>query len=385
MKRFLVGGHRMSASSGLESRIKENPIVPDLSDFMDYRLYLRDFYNFKRRITAQDLRPYSYAIFASAADIKSPNYLKLVIDGQRNLSDGMAEKFARAAGLNRNSTEEFIALVRYTQAQDPVERSQYLKSLSDIRVQSKMNSGEINAKTWDSIPGWVSWMILQLVEIRALNLEPSNIARILNGKVNADAVRKAIDGLIASNLLERDPVTMGLKKTRHLMESPREMPPDMIRKLQTELILLGLDSLFKDSTKEREFGTLTLSLTRDEFEKLKFEMKHLRKRWQREYTDHPPTGKPERLYQFNVQLFPLSDEIADLRGTLVKSPTAEATGAVAMTEETAESVAQIVSENLSEADVAIQAMESQIVSYSSRFTQLTDDALPPHALYTPTL
>ena len=80
---------------------------PSLMAYTDFRVYLRDFYEYKRRLTSKDLRPYSYATFAAAADIKSPNYLKLIIDGERNLSSDMTRKFARAMGLSKKKRTNF--------------------------------------------------------------------------------------------------------------------------------------------------------------------------------------------------------------------------------------------------------------------------------------
>ena len=299
----------MDVAVGVNSMSEPGPCAPKICDYLEYRCFLRDFYLYKRALTAKDVRPYTYAMFSAAADIRSPNYLKLVIDGQRNLSEAMAEKFAKAMGLSKADSLEFVSLVLYTQSFDPIERSRHLKHLSQIRVQAKMDSGEIDSKRWDSIPSWISWMLLQLLDVRVLKLEPVTVSKLLEGKVSPEIVRKALDGLIEVGMLEKDEATGELKPTKQYYDSPFEMPPDMIRKLQTELILLGLDSLFKDSPKEREFGTVTMSLTRDEFEKVKFEVRHMRKRWQREFSDRPHSGKPERLYQFNVQLFPLSQEI----------------------------------------------------------------------------
>src|SRR5262245_38701113 len=106
---------------------------PRLNSFTDYRQYLREFYEFRRNQTRTHLRPYSYATFAAAADIKSPNYLKLIIDGQRNLSTEMAKRFSRALGHSRDEMEEFVALVDYSQAVEPLERNRFLKALADLR------------------------------------------------------------------------------------------------------------------------------------------------------------------------------------------------------------------------------------------------------------
>ncbi|MCB0355974.1 MAG: TIGR02147 family protein, partial [Bdellovibrionales bacterium] len=103
------------------SSSKEDVLVsqPNLSAYTDYRQYLKDFYQFKKSTQSSPIRSYSYATFSAAADIKSPNYLKLIIDGQRNLSDSMIKKFAKALQLSKTEIEEFAALFHYGQAKDP--------------------------------------------------------------------------------------------------------------------------------------------------------------------------------------------------------------------------------------------------------------------------
>ena len=61
----------------------------ELSKYLDYRHFLQDFYKLKRLQTQRDLRPYNYAVFSASANIKSPNYLKMIIEGKRNLSEDM--------------------------------------------------------------------------------------------------------------------------------------------------------------------------------------------------------------------------------------------------------------------------------------------------------
>ena len=58
---------------------------PEVFDYLDYRAFLRDHYLDKKQ--RQGL---SFRGFSKRAGLKSPNYLKLVIDGQRNLTEAMA-------------------------------------------------------------------------------------------------------------------------------------------------------------------------------------------------------------------------------------------------------------------------------------------------------
>ncbi|MCB0393911.1 MAG: TIGR02147 family protein, partial [Bdellovibrionales bacterium] len=95
-------------------------VEPLVSDYLDYRQYLSDVYRFRQRTESVGLRKYNYAAFSAAADIRSPNYLRMVIAGERNLSKEMCSKFARALRLDRYQEIEFEILVRYGQESDPL-------------------------------------------------------------------------------------------------------------------------------------------------------------------------------------------------------------------------------------------------------------------------
>jgi hypothetical protein len=67
-----------------------------------------------------------------AAGLGAPNYLKLVIDGKRNLSSDMAERFARACRLNADGTEYFRTLVAFNQASTDEEKNALHARLSKL-------------------------------------------------------------------------------------------------------------------------------------------------------------------------------------------------------------------------------------------------------------
>ncbi len=279
---------------------------PKLSLFTDYRQFLREFYLFKREQTKGSLRPYSYATFAASADIKSPNYLKLIIEGRRNLSPEMAHKFAKAMALGREEVEEFVALVDFTQAVEPIERNRFLKILADIRVRQQLKSGEIKTETWEKIPSWVTWAMYALVDQQGVRFDPQSLFETLRGKARPDDIRRCLERLLASGELVMDPVTQEVTKGRELMSGSETVPVAMVRKLQAELIYLGLESLFQDQPQDREFGAQTLALTESEFEQMKFELRQFRKRWLKDISVNRKTAKGQRVFQLNIQLFPVT-------------------------------------------------------------------------------
>lgn len=289
--------------------------APVISDYMDYRKYLADFYLFRREQTKTDLRPYNYQMFSAAANIKSPQYLRLIIDGKRNLSDDMVAKFAKALNLGRDHTDELRVLVHFTQATDPAERNRHLKALMELRVSQKIKSGEIDSKAFEQIPGWVAWILYSMTDLKNVKFDIQSLKQLLGEKATQDEIQQALNKLLESGQLVRDPETNEVKKARPLMENADNIPVALVRKLQAELLYLGMESLFQDEPLEREFGTVTLSLTEKEFEEIKFKLRQIRKQLTKDNSIARAQNPGERIYQLNIQLFPVTHKVEAAKST----------------------------------------------------------------------
>tara|TARA_B100001248_G_C27399710_1_gene469147 strand:+ start:10811 stop:11677 length:867 start_codon:yes stop_codon:yes gene_type:complete len=283
--------------------VEEQRPGPLLNDYADYRRYLKDYYQYKKTSD----RRYNYGVFSARADIKSPNYLKLVIEGKRNLSDKMAEKFARAMEMDKEQSREFLTMVKYCQAKRNDERNLYLRELAELRVKKKIAKGEIKQEVWENIPSWVSWVIYEMADMEGVNLNDKNLAQLLRGNVRQQDVENAIEKLIQAGELKRNDIDGRLEKASDVTRNREDVPVALVKKLQSELIQIGMDSLYHDSAEEREFGALTLCLTEEEFEKLKFELRQIRKRIHRDTAVARKENKGKRIYQLNLQLFPLTN------------------------------------------------------------------------------
>lgn len=281
---------------------------PQLGDYLNYRDFLRAFYLYKREMTKGNRRQYNYSFFSAAADIRSPNYLKMIIEGQRNLSEEMAFKFARAMQMNKENMDEFVLMVLYSQETDPVLRNQYLKSLSDFRLQKALRQGVIDRKYLDKVPNWIGWILYSLLDQEGAQFTASALRQLLRNKASETEIQNALNKLIDSGEFVLDAETGEIKKGRKQGDGTDDIPVDLIRRLQTQLMSLGLESLFQDSPMEREFGTLTLSLTKKEFEELRFQLRKFRKQIHKDNSIQRMNEKGERVYQMNLQLYPVTDQ-----------------------------------------------------------------------------
>ena len=122
---------------------------------------------------------------------------------------------------------------------------------------------------------------------------------------------RRMEKLVDSGQITIDQISkFAMKNKAPSGEDLDRIPSELVRKIQSELIYLGLEALHKYGPKEREVSGVTLAMTKKEYEWARFELRKLRKLIQKEIQTNREMGPGERVYQFNIQLFPVTDEIA---------------------------------------------------------------------------
>ena len=121
--------------------------MPSVFDYSDFRKFLSDYYQSKKAQAAG----YTYKKFADAAGLNSANYLKLVMDGDRKLTNENIHLFAKALNLNFQEHRYFENLVNYDQADQAQDRSYYKAVLSELilhrpNVSKRVNSDSVLAE-----------------------------------------------------------------------------------------------------------------------------------------------------------------------------------------------------------------------------------------------
>ena len=138
----------------------------DVYRYLDYRAFLREFYDAKKAKS----RAFSYRAFSKRAGVASPNYLKLVIDGQRSLSVKMAERFASACGLDADSSRYFVHLVAFNQAKTSTERTLHYGKLTSFQHYRQAHKLEIAHAAYYS--DWYMPAIRELAASREFKEDP---------------------------------------------------------------------------------------------------------------------------------------------------------------------------------------------------------------------
>lgn len=280
---------------------KTPPSFPELAGFVNYREFLAAFLTYKQ---AQKigLRKYSYSDFAAAADLKSPQYLKLIIENKRNLSEEGIEKFAKALGLSKKDSDHFACLVRYNQATTPKERYHHLQKLSIHRA--------ANAENLKS-PHWLKVVVYSICDGIGGAYTASDLQRLLKDRCKIQDLQKCLDEMVEEKALQ---IIYGSSPELNLYQKSEagqnrlshDIPLEIIKQIQSDLLFLGLESLFIDEPSERDLGSFSIALTKAEFETVKFEVRKFRKKLLKDLLILREKSPGDRVYQVQFQVFPVT-------------------------------------------------------------------------------
>jgi uncharacterized protein (TIGR02147 family) len=269
----------------------------DVFQFRDYRAYLREVYS-RRKASEYG---FSYRAFARKAGLGAPNYLKLVSDGERNLTPEMARRFATALGLGRDAGHYFCDLVAFNQAASAPERQRCYERLSSYRRYRR--TFRLDAAHAAYHAEWYIPAIRELAACRGFRDDPQWIAHQLRPRISTQKARAALEVLERLGLLVRSEDGR-LRQSEPLVSTGDDKPlGHHIASFHRAMLKRASDAIDEVPREEREIGALTLGVSAARFERIKRRLFELRQELLQESADE---GDADRVVQVNFQLFPLS-------------------------------------------------------------------------------
>lgn len=268
----------------------------DVFRFRDYRAFLREFYERNK----QRKGGYSLRAFSRGAGLRSPNYLKLVMDGERNLTPPMAVRFGESCGLSGEALEYFCELVAFNQARIAQEREIHYERLKRFSRYRKVHKLDAAQSAYHS--EWYIPAIRELAARRDFQEDPAWIARTLVPAISVAQAKRAIAVLLDLGLLVRDE-SGRLVQPQELVETPEGPLGHHVAEFHRAMMAHAAKALDLVPREEREISSLTLCLSAKQFEQLKAELTAFRSMLLQRYQVEPDA---ERVVQLNFQLFPLS-------------------------------------------------------------------------------
>ena len=280
----------------------------------NYRLYLEDMYHHLKKTR----RGFSYRAFSAMAGLTSPNFLKLVIMGDRNLGQDSVERCAEALDLTKKEHEYFRVLVSFNQARTTEEKNCYVEKLRKFRPTKEVRRLEKRHHQFCS--HWYILVIREMVDLQEFRPDPAWIASRINPPIRKSEAKQALHILEDLGILLLEHGTY--RKRERSLSTGDEVQSVLAKNLLHQMIQLGCEALDRVPSEQRDISALTLSITQAQFEAIKRRIQLFRKEILQLATTEDRTDK---IYQFNFQFFPLLRDPAEVVVTAEEPATPERT------------------------------------------------------------
>ncbi len=271
--------------------------APNIFEYLDYREYLRDYYEAGK----ENLSAFSYRYLARLAGFSSPNFFKLVMDGDRNLSSVSVEKFANALKLGHEEKRFFEDLVAFNQAESVEERNEAFEQLA--ASQRFRRARRIDSSMFEYLSRWYHPVIRELAAREDFREDPEWVAERLNPQVPVDKVADSLELLLEMGLLQREAdgtVTRGNPS----LTTGHEVRSLAIGNYHRQMLARAEESIESIDRSLRDISALTVCIDPENVDDLK-ERIHAFRETLLDLCDRDEN--PHTVFQMNFQLFPLSE------------------------------------------------------------------------------
>lgn len=279
-----------------------NAIVSDVFHYRDYRRFLQDSYSTRK----SSEYGFSYRSFAKRVGSAAPNYLKLVSEGQRNLSPEMATRFAQALGLTSEAADYFCDLVLFNQATTAIERDRCYQRLT--RYTRYRKAFRLDSAHAEYHSEWYIPAIRELVACSGFLEDPKWIAKKLKPSISTRQAEHALTVLKRLGLVVRNEAGRLVHNEPVLSTGDDKPLGHHVATFHRTMLLRAADALDQCSREEREIAGLTLSVSRRQLADFKRRLYEFRQELVQIAVDGAKSEAPTDVVQINLQLFPLTEQ-----------------------------------------------------------------------------
>jgi uncharacterized protein (TIGR02147 family) len=277
----------------------------DVFSYLNYREFLRNYYQKRKR----DHSYLSYRLLSEKGGFKSPNFIKLVAQGQRNLSKDGVYRCAKALGMNKKETEYFENLVFFNQSKTLEEKNYYLTRV--MRMRKRVSVKKMELSQYQYYTQWYNPVVRELVTADDFGDDYEKLAAHVVPAITPQQAHKAVQLLEELDFIQKDEHGR-YEKTDAFVSTGPQVRSVAVANYHKEMMRLASESIERYPAAQRDITSLTCSVSQETQELIIDKIKRVRMEIM-ELVE--ADQEKDRVVQVNFQLFPLSRDFHDEEGT----------------------------------------------------------------------
>ena len=271
--------------------------MPDVLDYLDYRQYLREVYDWRKK---RGDSFFSYRYMASRIGI-DPGYLAKLLQGKVHLGESSIEPTIKLLHLEGKAAAYFLQLVTFGKARSDRQISEEFEKLMSLKGVGARTLDEDRFAFYQS---WVHSAVRSLIGIRPFRGDFADLARRLSPPVSEEQARESVELLERLELIRKDEDGTW-ELTERFVTTGDGWRSQAVRTFQGQTMELARESLARHVPEKRDISTVTVTLSQEDMPELRERIAQFRQdilRMARE------SRRQDSVYQLNIQLFPLTEQ-----------------------------------------------------------------------------
>lgn len=268
---------------------------PNIFEYTQYRLFLQHMYDYLKATQAS----FSFRYFAQKAGFTSPNFLKLVIDGKRNLTHDSLVKFAHVLKLNSKEKTFFETLVHLDQSSSVEEKNELMQSI--LKLKSFQNIHPFAKDQYALMNNWYVIALRELLAIPHISQDPDDLAKLFLYPLTSRQIDEGLMLLKKLGMIKKNSHNRW-EQSQSLLSSGDEIQSISAIQYHYQMLKRAQDALTYDK-ETRDISSITMGLSMKNFKKLK---QHIQKFRKELLALAESESDLDVVYQINFQLFPLT-------------------------------------------------------------------------------
>jgi len=239
----------------------------NLFKYLDYRKFLKDWYQAKKP------KGFSFRAFSRRAGFDSPNFFKLVMDADRNLTEKSLQKFIQGLSLNKQEQEFFKNLVFYNQSRTHEDKNFYYKHL----VQSKKfkQIKPVEQESYDYYSNWYHSIVRELITSKDFDGTPEWLSDRVFPPISVKQAKASIDLLTSLRFVEKME-DGSFRQADAMITTGPESAAMVILNYHQNLLTLTKNCLPVVPAVNRDISSLTLGVKKERIPEIKRKIQSFR-------------------------------------------------------------------------------------------------------------
>ena len=286
-----------SAQGRISTEAGSEFIKSSLFSYTNYRQYLFDYYTDQKKKKSG----FTYARFAKKIGISSPNYYKLVMDGEKNLTPENVVRFSNGLDLDPTEGDFFETLVNFNQAKIDMEKTFYQKRLHKILLEKKRENDQLlSEEEFKSINHWLFHAIYVLSQTVSWSENPHEIKKHLLDFASIEDIQNATQTLRELGLIQD-------KNSSNQVMAEVKNPSFSIKTFYQSIFSRAQKLFSHTPLEEQALSSYVVGVSSDRIPELKERIKS----FARELNDWALTSHSKgKIYNLTFIGFPLTGEVS---------------------------------------------------------------------------